>query len=140
MASILLIEDDAQLRRLLREVLECAGYQIREAPNGHEGIRSYRTHPTDLIICDLAMPEKGGIRTLQELLQEFPSVKVIMMSGFTQQFGAASRVLTSQLGVSYILAKPFDLSHMLELVEQLLVSQGSQPTLPCVASSRFVSL
>ncbi|RMH08386.1 MAG: response regulator [Nitrospirae bacterium] len=140
MASILLIEDDEQLRRLLREVLERAGYQIREAPNGQEGIRSYRMQPADLIICDLAMPGKGGIQTLQELLPEFPSLKAIMMSGFTQQFGATSRVLTSQLGVSCILAKPFDLSHMLELVEQLLVGPISQVTQPGVVSSQYVSL
>ena len=56
MARILLIDDNAALRNLLRLQLEAAGHEVLEAADGGEGIRLYRRQPADLVLCDLFMP------------------------------------------------------------------------------------
>ena len=120
MATILLIEDDEQVRRMLREALEMAGHVIVESRNGCEGVDLYRTRPADLVICDLVMPEKGGISAIRELTSDFPTLKVIAMSGFTRELGPTTLKFTKQLGAVGTLAKPFEISEMLEAVQNAL--------------------
>ena len=81
MALILIIDDDDQIRRVLRKTLERDGYDVADAPNGKEGIRLYRENPADLVITDIIMPEKEGIETIRELRRDFPEVKIIAISG-----------------------------------------------------------
>jgi CheY-like chemotaxis protein len=57
MSKILLVEDDAQLRSMLRMVLEDAAHQVEEASNGKEAIRCYQSRPVDLLVTDIIMPE-----------------------------------------------------------------------------------
>ncbi len=76
--------------------------------------------PTDLVICDLVMPEKGGITAIRELTNDFPALKVITMSGFTREVGPTTLEFTKQLGAVCALAKPFELSEMLEAVQNAL--------------------
>jgi len=81
MARILIIDDESQIRSMLRLMLERVGYEVDEAPDGLEGIRQYREDPADLIITDLIMPNKDGIGMIIDLKKEFPKVKIIAMSG-----------------------------------------------------------
>jgi YesN/AraC family two-component response regulator len=81
MARILIIDDESQIRSMLRLMLERVGYEVVEAPDGIEGIRKYREKPADLIITDLIMPNKDGIGMIIDLKKEFPEVKIIAMSG-----------------------------------------------------------
>lgn len=120
MAQILLIEDDEQIRRLLRETLESQGHTIFESRNGCEGIDLFRSHPMDLVICDLIMPQKGGIQTILELEADCPSVKVITMSGFCEELGKNALEYTKELGALATVSKPFQLSEMVQAVENLL--------------------
>jgi len=64
MARILIIDDDDQLRRMLRKILEKDGYEILEAPDGKVGSELYRKDPVDLIISDIFMPNQEGLRTI----------------------------------------------------------------------------
>jgi CheY-like chemotaxis protein len=61
MASIMIIDDDIQVRTFIREVLVAEGYEVREAGDGKEGVKAFRQRPTDLVLCDIFMPEKGGL-------------------------------------------------------------------------------
>jgi len=81
MERILIIDDESQIRSMLRLMLERAGYEVVEASDGIDGIRIYRQNPTDLIITDLIMPNKDGIGMIIDLKKEFPEVKIIAMSG-----------------------------------------------------------
>src|SRR5687767_14027836 len=81
MASILLVEDDEQLRPMLKLVLERGGHQVQEAGNGKEALKIYLRHPTDLVVTDLVMPDKEGLETILELRRIYPDVKIIAMSG-----------------------------------------------------------
>jgi len=67
MARILIVDDDATIRLLLRTVFELAGYEVLEVGDGHEGMECYRMASPDLIITDLLMPRKGGLDVISEL-------------------------------------------------------------------------
>ena len=127
MATILIIDDDPQIRRMLREALECTGHVVVESVNGAEGLELYRSQPADLIICDLVMPEKSGITMIRELVHEFPQLKFITMSGFTKSLGSTSLEFTKRLGAQWTLPKPFEIADMLEAVEKVLAQTDPVP-------------
>ena len=83
MASILIVEDDAPVRALLRDILEKDGHHIREAENGQIGLTLYRDSPADLVITDILMPERDGMEVTLALTQEFLDARVIAMTGAT---------------------------------------------------------
>ena len=120
MARILIIDDDAQLLAMLRQVFEREGYEVVEAPDGKEGLRRYRENPTELIITDLIMPENEGIETIMELRRDFPDVKIIAMSGGGINNPGTYLDLAKKLGAQYTFAKPFEREELLYAVRELL--------------------
>jgi CheY-like chemotaxis protein len=127
MATILIIDDDPQIRGMLREALEMTGHVVVESVNGAEGVERYRSQPADLIICDLVMPEKSGITMIRELVQDFPELKFITMSGFTKSLGFTSLEFTKKLGAQWALPKPFELADMVEAVQKALNQKDPTP-------------
>ena len=81
MSKILVIDDDKNIRSLLRDFLERDGYEVMEAENGKVGLKLFRENGADLVITDLIMPEKEGIETIRELRRDFSDVKIIAISG-----------------------------------------------------------
>src|SRR2546425_4784767 len=79
MPRVLVIDDDEQVRALLYEILDRAGFEVIEATNGGEALQLYRTRPTDLVITDLIMPEKEGVETILELRREVPPPRVLTL-------------------------------------------------------------
>jgi len=63
MPSVLVVDDEDQLRQLIREILEQAGYQVTEARDGKEAVLQYRLAPADVVIMDILMPEQDGLET-----------------------------------------------------------------------------
>ena len=119
MARILVIDDDNQVRTMLRLTLEYAGYEIVDAPNGQVGIDLYRESPTDLIITDLIMPVKEGVETIQELKKEFPDVKIIAISGGGRLGTEENLPLALKFGAQRVFAKPLDRDDFLQAVQEL---------------------
>ena len=78
---ILVIEDEEVIRNLLTTILEAEGCIIKTAQNGKEAMRIFSTASYDIVITDIAMPEKDGIDTIIELRQITPPVGIIAMSG-----------------------------------------------------------
>ncbi len=118
MARILVIEDDEQVREVLRKMLEGAGYDVEDAPDGVEGVQTYKEDPADLVITDLFMPEKDGVETIRELQRDYPDVKVIAITGVR---GSFSRIpAADNLGAKRTFVKPFSSKEMLEAVEEVL--------------------
>jgi DNA-binding NtrC family response regulator len=120
MARILIIDDESQIRSMLRLMLERVGYEIAEAPDGIEGIRQYRENPADLIITDLIMPNKDGIGMIIDLKKEFPKVKIIAMSGGGVNRPEGYLDGAKKLGASRTLTKPIDRDEMLKAVKDTL--------------------
>ena len=120
MARILIIDDESQIRSMLRLMLERGGYEVIEAADGMEGIRQYRDNPADLIITDLIMPNKDGIGMIIELKKEFPKVKIIAMSGGGVNRPEGYLDGAKKLGATRTLTKPIDREEMLGAVKETL--------------------
>ena len=120
MACILIIDDEPQIRSMLKLMLERDGYEVVEAPDGIEGIRVYRQNPADLIITDLIMPNKDGIGMIIDLKKEFPDVKIIAMSGGGLNKPDGYLEGAKKLGAARTLTKPIDREEMLRAVKNTL--------------------
>jgi two-component system response regulator (stage 0 sporulation protein F) len=114
MATVLVMDDDPQIRTLLRVALESAGYVVLEASNGREGISLYRQKPADLVIVDILMPELNGLDTIMELTREFLDVKVIAVSGAHGSDGMLDKA--KLLGARRTFSKPFAIQELLSAV------------------------
>ena len=126
MARILIIDDESQIRSMLRLMLERVGFEVFEAADGMEGIRQYRDNPADLIITDLIMPNKDGIGMIIELKKEFPKVKIIAMSGGGLNKPEGYLKGAKKLGAACTLTKPIDRDEMLRAIKEVLQSPSSQ--------------
>ena len=125
MARILIIDDEPQIRSMLKLMLERGGYEVVEAPDGVEGIKVYRQNPADLIITDLIMPNKDGIGMIIDLKKEFPDVKIIAMSGGGLNKPDGYLKGAKKLGAACTLTKPIDREKMLQAVRDILKESSS---------------
>ena len=119
-ASILVVDDNDSVRRVVCSMLEEGGFEVCEAANGVEASRILKQQQFDLVITDLVMPEYEGIELIQSIRQEYPGVKVLAISGV----GSANVYLktASLLGATDILAKPFSQDALLSAVNRLIGS------------------
>ena len=130
MARILIIDDEPQIRSMLKLMLEREGYEVVEAPDGVEGIEVYRQNPADLIITDLIMPNKDGIGMIIELKKEFPDVMIIAMSGGGLNKPDGYLKGAEKLGAACTLTKPIDREEMLKAVKDILKNSLSPEEQP----------
>ena len=128
MERILIIDDEAQIRSMIRLILERDGYAVTEAPDGVEGIRHFRESPADLIITDLIMPNKDGIGMIIELKKEFPAVRIIAMSGGGLNRPEGYLRGARKLGAAYTLSKPINRHELLRAVKDTLKAQTGVPS------------
>jgi CheY-like chemotaxis protein len=117
---ILIVDDDASIRRTLHLMLSRAGYDVVQARDGSEAIRLWRDSGGDLVITDLHMPKKDGIQTIIELLSHSPGTRIIAMSGGVQTKRLDLLGNFSLLGSVLTIEKPFTIPEMLERVDQAL--------------------
>jgi len=117
---VLVVDDDAGVREVVRSMLESAGYQVVVAENGKEAMKMLETERADLILTDLVMPEQEGIETIKTLRREYPDLKVIAMSG---AFGGDYLRIAAYLGAHATLAKPIQMNTLLRLVEKTLSAE-----------------
>ncbi|MCP4273316.1 MAG: response regulator [Gammaproteobacteria bacterium] len=118
--TILLIEDDKQFRNFVKEVLLAEGYTVLQAEDGSHGVEMIKEHDPDLIITDLLMPRKDGIRLITETRSSHPHIPIIAMSGGTSLFSPAFLEAANTLGASHTLDKPFTDDALLVLVNKYL--------------------
>jgi len=122
MKRILVIDDDSQMREMLRKVLERAGYDVEDAADGKIGTKIHRQEPVDLVVTDLIMPEKEGIETIREFRRDFPQLKIIAISGGGRIGANGYLSVAKTMGAHRIFSKPFDLKKFAETVKELLDS------------------
>lgn len=121
MPRILVIDDDENTRDILRRMLTRRGYEVLEAENGFEGIRCFQEEGADLVVTDVLMPEKEGLETIQELREEFPSLKIIVMSGGGKLGNAGDFLMIAKIfGAAYSFQKPIPREKFLGAVEALI--------------------
>ena len=122
MGKILVIDDEDQIRAMLRQALESSGHEVLEAINGKEGVRIYQEQPADLVITDILMPEKEGIETIMVLKQAHPGMPILAISGGGRSGAMDFLDMARALGADEALQKPFRRAELLEAVNRLIGS------------------
>lgn len=125
MGYILVIDDDALIRRMIRRILEEEGYEIAEAANGLEGTKINQKSPADLVITDILMPEKEGIETISELINEFPGIKIVAMSGGGRIGPDAYLKMAKDFGAMRTIKKPINKVELVSTIKELLPDSPS---------------
>jgi len=119
-ARILVVDDDSDIRGLLRELLERAGYDVVEGANGREGLRTLYASSPDLVLLDVSMPELDGWQTL-ERIRDVSEVPVLMLTART---GELEKVRGLKAGADDYVTKPFGRQELLARVEAHLRRAG----------------
>ena len=119
MAKILVIEDEAAIRRVLVKILseENKTYQLEEAEDGLVGIEKIKEEEYDLVLCDIKMPKMDGIEVLEAIKKIKPEVPVVMISGHGDLDTAVN---TMKMGAFDYISKPPDLNRLLNTVRNAL--------------------
>jgi PAS domain S-box-containing protein len=117
--TLLLVEDEATVRASVRRLLEWHGYRVIEAGNGSEALRIYEENPgaIDLVLTDLVMPEMGGRELVERLRLSNPALRVVFMSGYTEQTIANNGSMPPGTG---FVEKPFTVDTLMRRLREVL--------------------
>jgi CheY-like chemotaxis protein len=126
--TVLVIEDDADLLKMITAAFARAGFRAYSARNGRLGVALARALKPDLIVTDIVMPEKEGIATIIEARAVAPHTAVIAISG-GGCYGKSDAFLqwAVELGADQVLAKPFPMSQLLSAAAAVLDGQDHAP-------------
>ena len=120
---ILVVDDDEDIRGLVRTLLERMGAEVKEAQNGREGLREFHSWRPDLVVLDVSMPEMDGWNVL-ERLRDMSEVPVLML---TARGDELERVRGLQAGADDYLVKPFGKQELVARVQALLRRASRTP-------------
>lgn len=127
MASILIIDDDSEMREMVALTLESAGYNVSQAPGGIEGIRAARESRFDLIVLDILMPDVDGVEVMMTLRHDHINTPVILVTGLRSDsdlYQAAAECIRA----TCVLGKPFKRDELLAVVAGVLAARGAAVT------------
>lgn len=122
-ATLLLIEDEPEIRRFLRTTLPAHGYRLHEATTGQDGLTEAKARNPDLILLDLGLPDLDGTEVIRQV-REWAQVPIIVLSARDQE---QAKVAALDLGADDYVTKPFGLNELLARVRTAL-RHASQPT------------
>ena len=121
-AHLLIVEDDPEMRDLLRKVLEKEGYRVSVAADSHEASASLSRIAFDLVVTDMLMPDDGGLELLQGIRKTHPTLPVIIITAFGD-WGSYSRAL--ELGAAAFISKPLKLAELIGVIHTALAGRGA---------------
>jgi DNA-binding response OmpR family regulator len=120
MRGILIVEDDTDLREMLRDLLVKRKYSVFEASNGKEAISKFKPAITSLVITDIIMPDEDGLKVIMKIRELKPAIKIIAISGGGKAGPGNYLNLAKALGADEIFSKPFSVNVLLSKIESLL--------------------
>jgi CheY-like chemotaxis protein len=120
--KLLIVDDEEMLRELLIEQLIEAGYGVYEASNGHEAIETLKQLDVqgiriDAVVLDMNMPKMSGAKAFAEIRNLFPSMPILIASGFAQD-EVVQRLL--ECGANGLLSKPYDVKELFKKLDEML--------------------
>jgi len=121
--KILVIDDEPEIRKNLKEFLETEEFEVNVAPSGEAGLRRFSKNPYDLVIVDIFMPKKDGLETIDEIRKINLEVQIIIITG-----GRKGSIYSSHSGEMLncrIILKPIDFGDLLEAVLEVLPRTGT---------------
>jgi CheY-like chemotaxis protein len=130
MHSILVIDDEPDVRDAVKRVLDRAGYSVRTADSAVDAMAEIERIPTDVVITDIIMPKIDGVQIIESIRKVFPSVRIIAISG-GGNFGITAYQPTAitttaylasaqQAGAHLVLTKPFESIDLIQAIENVL--------------------
>ena len=132
-AKILVVDDEPQVRRVLKVTLAAEGYSIFEARNGEEALQSFRTDPPDIILLDMNMPVMDGVAACREIRRTSP-VPIIML---TVRSAERDKVLALDAGADDYVVKPFSMPELLARIRAALRRVPPLDDLPAFVSKEL---
>jgi len=115
--KILAIDDERNIRRLIRNEFSFEGFEVVTAGSGEEGLRVFEADRFDAVLLDIKLPKMGGIQTLRSIKAAAPDAEVIMITGYGDVHSAVDAM---KLGARDYITKPFKLDELLALVRQII--------------------
>lgn len=128
MHSVLVVDDELDVRDAIERVLSRAGYSVRTTGDAADALAELRRCHADVVITDIIMPKINGVEGIESIRQEFPAVRIIAISG-GGNFGiyqphaittAAYLAAAERAGAHLVLTKPFESTDLLQSIEQVL--------------------
>ena len=120
MKRILVVDDEEQIRTMLTQMLSQEGYEVHTAENGEEGMSLVGKYSFDLVITDMIMPVKDGLKFIMELVRDYPDLNILAISGGGAIKAERYLTMAGYLGDIATLEKPFKRDVLLSLVSQQL--------------------
>ncbi len=120
MKRILVVDDEEQIRVMLTRSLEQEGFEVQTAENGQEGLELVSRYAFDLVITDMIMPVKDGLKFIMELVRDYPELKILAISGGGAIKAERYLTMAGYIGDIATLEKPFKREALLALVQQQL--------------------
>jgi signal transduction histidine kinase len=120
-ARVLVVDDEAEVRQALVDILEMGGYQPVECADGHAALRALETDTFDLVLTDLGMPGLGGWDVARAVKRRRPNTPVGLVTGWADSIDAAD---AARRGVDVVLSKPFEIRDLQEALARLLGTAG----------------
>lgn len=124
LARVLVVEDDAAIRRGLCDSVRFAGYAVQEAPDGKAGLDAALTGEVDLVLLDILMPKMDGLTVLKEIRRSKPALPVILLTAKGEE---ADRVRGLRDGADDYVVKPFSAAELLARIEAVLRRTPERP-------------
>jgi|SRR5688572_10827385 len=118
--SVLIVDDNSDMRSFVKIVLERAGFEAQVAADGERALDLQRAHPVDVLITDIFMPERDGIELIHQFKSAFPQVKIIAMSGGGRISTKDYLPLAADIGADLVLRKPFAADTLLSMLQDLV--------------------
>jgi len=126
-AKILAIDDEKNIRHLIRNELTLEGFGVTTAKSGEEGLKLIDEKSFDVVLLDIRLPKMNGIEVLRNLRQKSPQTQVIMITGYGD---IQTAVESMKLGARDYITKPFKLSELLAIVNEVTADNGKYKELP----------
>lgn len=117
MKKVMITDDSAFSRNILRKIIESAKYQVIEAVNGTEAIALFKTEKPDAVTMDLLMPDMDGIDVVKKILETFPEAKIVVSSTDKQKFRKQE---AKEAGALAFVSKPVDPDELLGTLKNIL--------------------
>jgi CheY-like chemotaxis protein len=128
MAVILVVDDTAPVRQMVRRILSKEGHEVFEAADGTVVRKLLEKHRPDLVITDIFMPNSDGIEVIRQTRSVSPNAIIIAMTGSNPLREELYLRAASELGANVTMRKPFRAAALRELVRQLLADIPSEPS------------
>lgn len=119
---VLIVDDEVNIRSLLRTVLEAQNYAVEEAPDGKEALSKVQQDCPDVMLTDIVMPDIEGIELIRMIRKVTPGLRIIAMSGASDGYLHAARVL----GADATIQKPIDIDALIGLMLTFSSSRSSK--------------